>query len=98
MTVSGNNTLSIQIKQKAFNLGFDLCGIAPSRPLLERENVLRTWCANGMNGDMGYLARNIEKRINPESLVPGAKSVIVTGLNYYTGNKQEEPDVPVISR
>ena len=71
MTVSGNNTLSIQIKQKAIDLGFDLCGIAPSRPLLERENVLRTWCAKGMNGDMGYLARNIEKRINPESLVPG---------------------------
>ncbi len=98
MTVSGNNTHSIQIKQKAIDLGFDLCGIAPSRPLLERENVLRTWCAKGMNGDMGYLARNIEKRINPESLVPGAKSVIVTGLNYYTDNKQEEPDVPVISR
>ncbi len=98
MTVSGNNTLSIRIKQKAIDLGFDLCGIAPSRPLMERENVLRDWCAKGMNGDMGYLARNIEKRIDPESLVPGAKSVIVTGLNYYTDNKQEEPGVPVISR
>ena len=86
------------IKQKAFELGFDLCGIAPSRPLKERENILREWCASGMNSEMGYLGKNIEKRINPEFLVPGAKSVIVTGLNYYTENKQEEHDVPVISR
>ena len=98
MNASRDKTLASQIKQKAFELGFDLCGIARSRPLYERENILRTWCAIGMNGEMGYLARNIEKRINPESLVPGAKSVIVTGLNYYTENKQEEPDVPVISR
>lgn len=86
------------IKQKAFNLGFDLCGIAPSRPIKERENILREWCARGMNSEMDYLGKNIEKRINPEFLVPGAKSVIVTGLNYYTDNKQEEQDVPIISR
>lgn len=98
MTTSSDKTLSTLIKQKAFTLGFDLCGIAHSRPLIERENVLKEWCARGMNSEMGYLGKNIEKRINPESLVPGAKSVIVTGLNYYTDNKQEEPDVPIISR
>jgi epoxyqueuosine reductase len=98
MTTSSDKTLSTLIKQKAFTLGFDLCGIAPSRPLLERENVLKVWCARGMNSEMRYLGKNIEKRINPEFLVPGAKSVIVTGLNYYTDNKQEEPDVPIISR
>jgi epoxyqueuosine reductase len=98
MTTSSDKTLSILVKQEAFRLGFDLCGIAPSRPLYERENVLREWCARGMNGEMSYLGRNIEKRINPDLLVPGAKSVIVTGLNYYTDNKQKEQDVPVISR
>ena len=47
---------------------------------------------------MNYLARDIEKRINPEFLVAGAKSLIVTGINYYTDNKQTEPGVPVLSR
>lgn len=98
MAVETKKTHSTLIKQKAYDLGFDLCGIAPSRPLFERENVLENWCASGMNSDMIYLARNIKKRINPGSLVPVAKSVIVTGLNYYTDNQQEEQHVPVISR
>ena len=86
------------IKEKASNLGFDLCGIAPSRSLKERENVLRNWCFSGMNGEMNYLAKDIEKRINPEFLVPEAKSLIVTGLNYYTDKHQTEPGVPILSR
>jgi epoxyqueuosine reductase len=98
MTSSPDITLSNQIKQKAFSLGFDLCGIAPSRPLEERKNALENWCSSGMNGSMDYLTKNIDKRINPESLVPGAKSVIMTGLNYFSEKKQSGPDVPVISR
>jgi epoxyqueuosine reductase len=91
-------TFSEAVKLKAYELGFDLCGIAPSRPLKERESIIRDWCSSGMNGEMKYLANGIEKRIDPDYLVPGAKSVIVTGLGYYTDNKQEEDDVPVISR
>jgi epoxyqueuosine reductase len=98
MTTYSDSTLSLQIKEKAYELGFDLCGIAPSRSLRERENVLIEWCNSGMNSGMTYLGRDIEKRIDPESLVPGVKSVIVTGLNYYTDNKQEEKNVPIISR
>jgi epoxyqueuosine reductase len=98
MCASNNITLSHQIKQKAFSLGFDLCGIAPSRSLEERKEILETWCSAGMNSGMSYLAKNIDKRINPESLVPEAKSLIITGLNYYTERRQSEPDVPVISR
>jgi epoxyqueuosine reductase len=98
MHTSKNERLSFLIKEKAINLGFSLCGIAPSRSLNERENVLRKWCSSGMNGEMSYLGKNIERRIDPEFLVTGAKSVIVTGLNYYTDKKQAEHDVPVISR
>jgi epoxyqueuosine reductase len=91
-------SLSVLIKEKATELGFDLCGIAPSRALVERGKILADWCSSGMNGEMSYLARDIEKRINPESLVPDAKSLIVTGLSYYTDKVQLEPGVPVISR
>jgi epoxyqueuosine reductase len=98
MTTSSGITLSVLIKEKAYELGFDLCGIAPSRALKEREDLIKAWCSSGMNGEMDYLARDIEKRINPEFLVPGAKSLVVTGLNYYTNKQQSEPEVPVISR
>jgi epoxyqueuosine reductase len=98
MNASADKTLSVLIKEKAHELGFDLCGIARSRSLTEREGILKQWCSEGMNAGMGYLSRDYEKRINPEYLVPGAKSLIVTGLNYYTDNKQQKPDVPVLSR
>lgn len=98
MALSGDKTLSVLIKEKAGDLGFDLCGITAARPLAEREVILRNWCEAGMNAGMTYLARDIEKRINPEFLVERAKSLIVTGINYYTDKRQKEPGVPVLSR
>lgn len=90
--------LSELIKQKATALGFDLCGIARARALSEVEPVLRKWCDSGMNDTMGYLNRDINKRVDPAILFPGAMSVVVTGMNYYTTPQQKSPGVPVISR
>lgn len=98
MGTLADNGISVHIKKKAFELGFDICGIAASRPLVEREEILKKWCSAGMNDCMNYLSRDFEKRINPDYLVPGAKSLIVTGLSYYTDKKQKEPGVPVLSR
>ena len=98
MTNSADKTLSVLIKEKAHDLGFDLCGIAPSKILKEHEPIIKNWCSSGMNGDMNYLGQNPEKRINPGLLIPGAKSVIVTGLNYFTEKKQGGDGIPTISR
>lgn len=98
MSVQEDKSLSVLIKEKARELGFEICGIAPVRPLKEREKILSDWCSSGMNGEMSYLSENITRRINPEILVPGAKSLVVTGLGYYTDNLQSEPGVPLISR
>jgi epoxyqueuosine reductase len=98
MNTSAGKSFSSLIKDKAKDLGFDLCGIAPSRPLEERGNILKQWCSSGMNGEMSYLAENVGKRINPDFLLPGAKSLVVTGLSYFTDKKQSEPGVPIISR
>jgi epoxyqueuosine reductase len=98
MITSSKKNLTVLIKDKAHELGFDLCGIAKARILSEQKPVLKNWCDSGMNGEMTYLGNNIEKRINPTILFPGAKSVIVTGLNYYTNRKQGGDGVPVISR
>ena len=98
MTAIKDTTLSLLIKEKANELGFDLCGIAQSRPLKERETILKKWCSEGMNAEMTYLNKDTDKRINPEFLVTGAKSLIVTGLGYYSEKRQKEPGVPVLSR
>jgi epoxyqueuosine reductase len=98
MAASADKTLSVLIKKKAASLGFDLCGIAQSRTLKEHGSVLKEWCSSGNQGEMNYLCRNIEKRTNPDFLLPGAKSVIVTGLNYFTDKKQGGNGIPVISK
>jgi epoxyqueuosine reductase len=98
MSTKADKSISVLIKEKAIELGFDICGIAASRLLIEREELLRNWCSAGMNDCMNYLSRDFEKRINPEYLVPGAKSLIVTGLSYFTDNKQKIPGVPVLSK
>jgi len=89
--------LSGMIKERAKELGFDLCGIARARKLEERRPVLTGWLTDGMNGDMAFLERDKEKRLDPTILFPGSRSVIVTGINYYNEKKQRD-DVPVLSR
>ncbi len=90
--------LSDQIREKARELGFDLCGIARPRVLSDNGKILEKWCEAGMNAGMIYLQRNIEKRINPGLLMPDARSIVVTGLSYYTDLKQKDPRAPVLSR
>lgn len=97
MSDSEKHIITGLIRDKARELGFELCGIAPASFLKENEEILREWLGLGMNAGMDYMARNIEKRVNPDALFEGAKSVIVTGLNYYTEKMQGGNGVPSIS-
>ena len=76
-------TLTEQIKNKAIELGFDLVGITDASPI-EPAHVaaLTDWLKTGCAGQMNYMHRNFEKRINPAELLQDAQSVIVVGLNY----------------
>lgn len=85
------------IKNTAFSLGFDACGIARAEELTEDKAFLRKWLDEGRNGDMQYLARNFEKRTDPRLLVPGCKSVVVVLMNYYP-EKTQPQNAPKIAR
>ncbi|MBK9392122.1 MAG: DUF1730 domain-containing protein [Bacteroidetes bacterium] len=66
----------------------------------EREGVLKNWLLRRNERREWVICQvDIEKRINPEFLVPEQKSTrIVTGLSYYTDKQQTEPGVPILSR
>lgn len=98
MNVNHDKILSKSIKEKAYELGFDICGIAKARSLDEYGPWFKAWVDAGMNDIMGYLARDIEKRLDPWNLFPGARSLVVTGLSYYSENKQKDPEAPILSR
>jgi epoxyqueuosine reductase len=75
--------LAEEIKQKAFQLGFDLVGITDATPLNNRQFKLFTdWLAFGYVARMDYMRDNLDKRTNPAKLLKNAQSVICLGLNY----------------
>ena len=72
------------LKDKARALGFNLCGITPARPSPTLSAYLR-WIDRGMQGEMGYMARTdrVKRRQDLREVMPGAKSLILVGLDYY---------------
>lgn len=79
---------SATLKAHAAQLGFAACGIAPAGPVDARRSAeLRAWLAEGCHGDMDYLARHIEKKLDPRLLVEGARSVVSLAVNYYPGDE-----------
>jgi epoxyqueuosine reductase len=79
---------SLLVKSIATGLGFDYCGIAKAGKLEEDAKRLEQWLNKNRQGNMEYMSRNFEKRIDPTVLMPGAKSVITLLLNYYPEHKQ----------
>lgn len=77
-------TYSQYIKQTAQELGFSFCGIAKAVELSKDAKRLENWLHNGYNGSMQYMQNYFDLRINPQLLVPNAKSVITILKNYYT--------------
>ena len=76
------------IKTLASDLGFDLCGVARAEPL-PRTAYLKAWLDAGKPASMAYLHNHFNLRSDPGELIPGARSVIVTGLSYH----QPEPSI-----
>lgn len=73
---------SSTIKSAAIAAGFTACGIAPAGKLAEAKHLFIEALADGRQADMHYLERDIDKRFDPELLLPGCRSVIVITLDY----------------
>jgi epoxyqueuosine reductase len=74
-----------ELKQDIFTLardiGFDLVGV--TAPKVEDPGPYLDWLQAGRAGTMGYMGRNIEKRLNPQKLVPEVKSILCLAVNYF---------------
>lgn len=85
------------VKQLAAEAGFSFCGIAKARRLNEEEQRLEAWLNKGYAGQMEYLHRHFDMRLDPRELVPGAKSVVCLMFNY-APEKVQAPSLPRIAR
>ncbi|MFP4614925.1 MAG: tRNA epoxyqueuosine(34) reductase QueG [Thiohalorhabdus sp.] len=71
-----------RIRAKALEVGFDAVGFARAELSAEARAHLAEFLARGHHGDMGWLARNTDRRGDPRTLWPEAATVIVLGMNY----------------
>lgn len=72
---------SSDIKTFARSIGVDLIGVAPATFDKEGLENLARFIDEGRQGDMSWM-EDYEKRVHPETLLPGARSVIVIAVNY----------------
>lgn len=82
--------LTKKIKEKALEIGFHKIGVARAGNLKAEGERLQQWLEKDFHGEMQWLEREPEKRIDPEILFPGAKSIVVVALNYFTPHEHEE--------
>jgi epoxyqueuosine reductase len=69
------------IRQRALELGFDDCRFTSAdSPASAKE--FQSWLAENKNGEMEWLERNAPKRVDPQKVLSGAKSVIALAASY----------------
>ena len=86
------------IRQGALELGFDDCRFTTTDPPESARQFLK-WLEGQRHGTMGWLERNADRRIDPQLVLEGARSVITLAASYDSGNgEQTGPSQGVIAR
>ncbi len=75
------------IRQRARELGFDDCRFTTAAAPASAEQF-ENWIAGKNHGEMAWLERNAEKRVDPQKVLPGARSVIVLAASYSQKNSE----------
>lgn len=89
---------SEQIKQAAFAVGFDLCGITTPEIVPEARQRLLDWLSLGYHGEMAYMEKQPDRRSDPAMLLSNVRSLIMLGLNYYHPNSKRPEGQGRVSR
>ena len=74
-----------ELAARAHDLGFDTIGVSVGSPA-QRLDAYLDWVKDGRHGEMGYMARpdRVQRRQDPQVILPGVKSIISVGLSYAT--------------
>lgn len=79
-------TVKRNIQMIADLLGFSDCRVARAGRAEHADRYLE-WLTEGSAGEMKWMERNVERRVDPREVLPGAQSVISLALNYYPGQQ-----------
>src|SRR5579863_4828131 len=79
--------MKLAVQQRARELGFDDCRVASAAPPASGLHLQR-WLAQGRHGEMAYLERNADKRVDPQKVLADARSIISLAVAYATDKPQ----------
>jgi epoxyqueuosine reductase len=90
-----------RIRARLRELGFDAVRFARVEPAFGPG--LREWLAAGHHADMAWIERGAEKRGDPDLVLPGARTIVMLGVNYappdaLPGAAPREPARPAWAR
>lgn len=86
------NSIEQTIKQKAKEIGFSFCNIAPADIRFDSKQI-QSWYEKDNAADMQWLIDNMDKRENPNHIFEQAKSIIVCGLSYYQPKPERQGNI-----
>ncbi|WP_404371958.1 tRNA epoxyqueuosine(34) reductase QueG [Sphingomonas sp. MMS24-J45] len=82
MVVQFDKSLQTRLAAKATELGFVACGVTRADAAPRTAERLHQWLAEGLHGDMIWMAERAGQRESPAALWPEVKSVIALGMSY----------------
>jgi epoxyqueuosine reductase len=88
------------IRQRARELGFDDCRFTTAAAP-DHSPALQKWLAEKQHGEMAWLERNAEKRLDPQKVLAEARSVITLATSYEVEKrkaKSEKQKTGVVAR
>jgi epoxyqueuosine reductase len=74
--------LKSALEREARAQGFDAIGVTRPDAIPQAQERLARFIAEGLHGDMDWIAATAERRGDPQIFWPQARSVILLGLNY----------------
>jgi epoxyqueuosine reductase len=86
LSLSPKDAFRAFLRGAALAEGFDAVGFAPASVPSHASEALRGFLAEGRHGDMGWMDSHADRRANPQTLWPAARSVLVVGQNYAPGH------------
>ncbi|MDR1140753.1 MAG: tRNA epoxyqueuosine(34) reductase QueG [Planctomycetaceae bacterium] len=81
-----------ELKTTAFQLGFELCGVAPAEQP-KTLDAFEHWIDAGQHAGMNYLAEKRSARKHPDSVLHGVRSILMLGVSFAAVLGSEEHPV-----
>ncbi len=80
-----------ELEAVAQELGLDAIGAAPAGPYADTERHIRERRARGLFADMRFTMARPEESCHPETLLPGARTVVSAALCYWLPEPERPP-------